>query len=127
MYWDPQKIPANGKRELAYAYGLGLAGNPENEGRVELALAGSFEPKKQFTVTALVEEPVPGQTLTLELPEGMERLDGKAMQVVPMPSAVTGNSIVTWRARVTQTGEFPLRVRSSTGVTHTKVITIQQP
>lgn len=126
MYWDPQKVAANGKRELAYAYGLGLAGNPENEGKVAVSLAGSFEPNKQFTVTALVEDPLPGQTLTLELPDGMERLEGKAMQVVPAPTE-TGNSIVTWQARVLRTGEFPLRVRSSAGITHTKFITIERP
>jgi hypothetical protein len=126
MYWDPQKVAANGKRELAYAYGLGLAGNPEDEGRVAVTLAGSFEPNKQFTITALVEDPLPGQTLTLELPEGMERLVGKAMQVVPTPTD-TGSSIVTWQARVLRTGEFPLLVRSSNGITHTKLISIERP
>jgi hypothetical protein len=126
MYWDPQKIPAMGKRELAYAYGLGLASNPEDEGKVGVTLAGSFEPNKRFRVTAQVEDPVPGQTLTLELPDGIERLDGKEMQVVPPPSE-TGNSIVTWHARMLKLGEFPLRVRSSTGVTQTKVISLEQP
>jgi len=45
---------------------------------------------------------------------------------VPPPSN-DGNSIVLWKARVLRTGQFALRVRSSTGVTQTKLITITRP
>jgi hypothetical protein len=126
MFWDEKVVPPGAKRELAYAYGRGIASNPENEGKVELALGGSFEPGKLFTVTAYVEDPQPGQTLTLQLPAGMERVEGKEWQPVPEPSA-NGNSMVLWKARVRRLGEFPLRVRSSTGVTQTKVITVSRP
>jgi len=125
MFWDPQKVPANGKRELVYAYGVGVASNPENEGRVHVSLGGSFEPHKLFTITAFVEDPLPGQTLTLELPKGMERVEGKELQPVPAPGD-TGAGLVLWKARVLETGTFPLRVRSSNGVTTTKIITISQ-
>jgi hypothetical protein len=125
MFWDEKPIQPGAKRELAYAYGRGIASNPENEGKVELALGGSFEPGKLFTVTAYIEDPQPGQTLALELPPGMERVEGKEWQPVPQPSA-NGNSMVLWKARVQRLGEFPLRVRSSTGVTQTKVITISR-
>src|SRR5262249_35127826 len=66
-YWEPQVIAPRGKRELAYAYGQGLATSPDSEGRVNLTLGGSFEPGKQFTVTAHVDDPLPGQTVSLEL------------------------------------------------------------
>jgi hypothetical protein len=125
MFWDAKTLPPGSKRELAYSYGQGIASNPENEGRVEVALGGSFEPGKLFSVTAYVEDPQPGQALALELPPGMERLEGKEWQPVPAPSA-SGNSIVLWKARVRRTGEFALRVRSSTGVTQTKLITISR-
>src|SRR5439155_462026 len=101
MYWDPKTLNPGAKRELAYAYGQGIAGNPENEGRVELALGGSFEPGKRFSVTAYVQEPQPGQTLALELPPGMERVEGKEEQPVPAATA-SGNSLVLWKARVTR-------------------------
>jgi hypothetical protein len=123
MYWDPKEIKPGGRRELAYAYGQSVAGNPENEGKVAVVLGGSFEPGKLFTVTAYVEDPVPGQNLTLDLPPGMERLEGAAVQPVP-PISADGHCLVLWKARVQKTGEFQLRVRSSTGTTESKTISI---
>jgi hypothetical protein len=124
IFFQTKPLNSGAKREVGYAYGEGMATNPDNEGKVAVAVAGSFEPNKQFSVTAYVEDPVQGQTLTLDLPDGMQRLEGKAMQVVPL-SADTGTSLVTWRGRVLKTGNYPVRVRSSTGVTHTKVVTIE--
>ncbi len=126
MYWDPVEVKPGGKREAAYAYGQGIATNPENEGKVEVALGGSFEPGKRFTVTAYVEDPIPGQSLALELPPGMERVEGGAVQPVP-PVTDDGNCLVRWQARVQRLGEFALRVRSSNGVTYTKLITVSRP
>ncbi|HYV35065.1 MAG TPA: hypothetical protein VE988_05130, partial [Gemmataceae bacterium] len=63
VYWEPKEIKPGGKREFAYGYGQGIATSPESEGLVEMALGGSFEPGKQFTVTAYVTDPVAGQTL----------------------------------------------------------------
>jgi hypothetical protein len=123
IFFSPKKINPGGKREVGYAYGEGLASNPDNEGKVGVAVAGSFEPNKQFTVTALVEDPLPGQTLTLELPDGMERLECKAMQPVPA-SAEVGTSVVVWKARVVRPGSFAVSVRSSTGAVHTKNVMI---
>jgi hypothetical protein len=125
IFFDDKEVPAHGKRSMGYAYGIGLASSPESEGRVTLALGGSFEPGKLFTLTAYVEEPVEGQNLTLQLPEGMELVEGKEVQPVPPPEG-TG-SIVQWRARVQRLGQFPVRVRSSTGLTQTKTITVSRP
>jgi hypothetical protein len=124
VFWEPKEIKPGGKRVIAYAYGKGLATSPENEGLVRLALGGSFEPGKAFDVTAYVTDPVPGQSLTLELPRGMELLGGPECQPVPETPAEEPHSLVRWRARVLQPGEHALRVRSSTGVTQAKTITI---
>src|SRR5262249_25326606 len=121
FFWDPVTVPPGGKRELAYAHGQGIATSPENEGRVNVALGGSFEPSKRFTVTAYVDDPVESQSLALELPPGMELAEGKALQPVPPPNE-SNSSVVVWRARVLRPGTFPLRVRSSNGVTYTKHI-----
>jgi hypothetical protein len=123
FYWDPVKIPAGGKRELAFAHGQGIATSPENEGRVNLDLGGSFEPGKAFTATAYVHDPVEGQSLALEVPPGMELVRGKEIQPVPAPNE-SNSSIVQWRARVLRPGTFALRLRSSNGVTYTKNITV---
>jgi hypothetical protein len=122
-YWAGKAIKPGEKRELAYAYGGGIAGNPENEGAVKLVLGGSFEPGKLFTLAAYVDDPAPGQSLTLELPAGMERVEGKESQPLAAPSE-ENPSLVLWKARVLRTGDYRVRVRSSTGLTLTKVISI---
>jgi hypothetical protein len=126
FYWDPQKVPVGTKRHLAYAYGEGIATDPEGEGEVSIALGGSFEPGKLFTISAYVRDPAPGQFLILELPPGMERIEGNHVQPVHN-NEETGNGFILWKARVLRTGRFLIRVRSSTGVTQTKIITITRP
>jgi hypothetical protein len=123
FYWDEQEIKAKTKREIAFAYGQGIACNPESEGRVSIDFGGSFEPNKTFTVTAYVDDPIDGQSLTLLLPPGVERVDGKDTQAVPAPGE-TGQSVVLWRCRLTQPGTYPLRIRSSNGVTQTRIVTV---
>ncbi len=123
FYWDPREIKPGAKRELAYAFGQGLAMKLEGEGTIKLDLIGSFEPNKMFTINALVSEPAPRQSLTLELPDGLERLEGKETQPVPAADA-DGICLVQWKARVPRLGRYNLRVHSSTGMTQTKIITV---
>jgi hypothetical protein len=123
LYFEPKMLQPGEKREVGYGYGGGIASSPENEGRVTLQFGGSFEPKKEFTVTAYVDEPVEGQSLTLDLPKGMERVASKATQGVPEPDA-SGQSVVMWKARVLELGTHPVRIRSSNGVTYTRTISV---
>jgi hypothetical protein len=123
FYWDPKELAPGKKRNLAYGYGQGICPKPMGDGEFNLAMGGSFEPGKIFTISAYVQDPFPGQTLTLELPESMERVEGKASQPVPAPDA-DGHTMVLWKARVLRTGDFHLRVRSSSGITHGKVISV---
>jgi hypothetical protein len=123
IYWEPKELAPGARREAAYAYGQGVATNPENDGKVQAVLGGSFEPCKVFTVTAYVEDPIPGQSLALSLPPGMQLVEGKEVQPVPAVSE-DGHCLVMWKARVQRLGEFPLRIRSSNGVTYTKLITV---
>lgn len=125
FYWDPKEIKPGAKRQFAYAFGEGIAPSPEGDGLVKLILGGSFEPGKVFTVAAYVQDPAPGQSLTLELPAGMQRVEGKDRQPVPLADD-DGNCMVLWKARVLDAGRHPLRVRSSTGITQTKIITIRR-
>jgi hypothetical protein len=125
LYFEPKEFKPNTKCEYAWAYGGGIASSPENDGRVNIVLGGSFESNKLFTVTAYVDDPVPSQTLTLELPAGMQRVEGKELQPVPPPSPA-GTSVVLWKARMLRLGDFDLRVRSSTGSTRIKKITISR-
>ena len=129
FYWDPKPVPPKGKREIAFALGQGIASKPENDGKVQVDFGGSFEPNKEFTITAYVIDPIEGQSLALELPKGMELTSGKLMQAVPLPAASGDGSqcIVLWKARVKELGNFTLRIRSSTGVIYTRNIGISRP
>ncbi len=125
-YWAIKEMKPGTKRELAYAYGEGVAVRAESEGRFQLALGGSFEPGKVFTISAVVADPALGQTLVLELPKGMQRLEGKEVQPVAVMSDGQESSTVLWKARVENPGEYTIRVRSSTGITLSKVVTITE-
>jgi hypothetical protein len=124
FFWENIEVKGKTKHEVGFAYGQSLAVNPENEGKVHIQFGGNFEPKKAFTVTAYVEDPVEGQALTLQLPDGLQRLEGKDTQTVPQPVG-DGQSVVMWRCRVEKMGSFPIRIKSSNGVTETRVITVE--
>jgi hypothetical protein len=126
VFWEPKEIKPGGKRSIAYAYGQGIAPVAEGEGQITINLSGSFEPGKLFTISAMVQDPAPGQSLALELPAGMELMEGKERQPVPAHND-DGNSMVLWKARVLDMGQFTVRVRSSTGVTQAKIVTISRP
>jgi cyclophilin family peptidyl-prolyl cis-trans isomerase len=76
-------------------------------------------PGRLFSVTAFVDWPGRGQALTLVLPTGVERVEGKEIQPVP---AASGSSAVLWKARVLLPGDYTLTVRSNTGVSKTLTI-----
>jgi hypothetical protein len=126
IFWEPKEIKPGGKREFAYGYGQGVVLPPEGEGQYEVKLGGSFEPDKLFSVTAVVSDPAPGQALTLELPEGMEAVEGRLSQPVPPPPQDAANSVVMWKARVMRTGSFPLHIRSTNGMSQTKIVTVEK-
>ena len=124
IFWDPKTIQPGEKREMAWAYGGGIASNIEGEGKVAVSLAGNLEPGKLFDLQALVEDPTLGQTLRLELPAGVERVEGSEIEPVAA-SVESPNSVVLWRARVMRPGTYDLKVHSSTGVTSIKTVTIE--
>ncbi len=127
MYWKPVSVPPGGNVTLAYAYGTGIAATPESEGRINVSFGGSFEPGKLFTISASVDDPVSNQTLELELPSGMELVEGKRLQPIPAPAEGSASSMVLWKCRVTELGEHAIRIRSSHGTTLTRTVTISRP
>jgi hypothetical protein len=127
IYWKPVTVQPGATVTLAYAYGIGLAGTMHSESPVRLHFGGSFEPSKLFTITAYLDEPPGNQTLALELPPGIELVEGKSMQPVPQPLPETPTSLVLWKCRVQELGQHTLRIRGSDGVTHARTITIARP
>jgi hypothetical protein len=128
IYWAEKPLPAGASRELAFAYGLGNVSSSEGGGRLALTVGGSFLPNGEFTLTAYVSNPVAGQTVTLELPEGFALIGGAGTENVPaLPrDAPRGTSPVSWKIRAGgREGKFPLRVRSSSGASQTQTVTIR--
>ncbi len=126
LYWDAKELPPQGKRELGFAYGLGHVSSSEGGGKLGLTIGGSFRPGEEFTVTAYVNDPLPRQMVTLELPRGLTRVDGEETQAVPpLPAgAVSRNSPVTWKVKAARPGRYTLRVKASNGVTQSQAVTI---
>jgi hypothetical protein len=124
IYWNERLLEPGERREVGYAYGLGGVTSTEGDGKLGITLGGTYEPF--FTVTTYVTDPGAGQTLSLELPAGLE-VQGDARVRVPPGTGTPATSIVTWKVKVLQTGEFRLRVASSTGMSQSKMITIARP
>jgi predicted secreted protein len=122
LYWHPRVLKPGETREVGFAYGLGSV-TASGQGKLGLTLGGSFEPGQSFTLTAYVQNPTQGQTLTLEIPDGLERIEGDQTQNVP-PAGGNATSIVTWKIKVQRTGDFTTQVRSSNGLVQAKTISI---
>jgi hypothetical protein len=125
VYWEAKELKPGSKREIAYAYGEGIAVPTDSEGRFQISLGGSFEPGKLCTISALVADPAHGQSVALDLPAGIQLVEGKAIQ--PVATLIDGQelSAVVWKARVLQPGDHRVQVRSSTGVTQAKIISVK--
>jgi predicted secreted protein len=127
LYWDPPPKPlAPGeKREVGFTYGLGNVASGEGEGRLLLTVGGRLVRDGDFTLTALVSHPTPGEQLTLTLPAGVKLVGGGSeAQAVP-PGTVGETSTVTWKLRAVRGGEYNLQVKSSNGQTQRQKVTIR--
>jgi peptidyl-prolyl cis-trans isomerase B (cyclophilin B) len=89
-----------------------------------LALGGPFAPGRPITVTAQVDFPSAGQALTLVLPPGLNRVEGKEIQAVPLSFSP---ALVLWKVQALEPGEFAVSVRSSTGVIRSQTIKVMRP
>jgi hypothetical protein len=122
LFWAEKDMNPGEKRTLIWGYGGGIS--QISDGQIDIGLTGSFEPNKLFTITAHVEDASEGQVLALELPAGMERVEGKTMQAVGS-SIELGSGLVQWKARVTKPGDYEIRIRSSTGRVQSKYVSIE--
>jgi hypothetical protein len=128
IYWYDRPMQPKEVREVGFAYGLGKVSGGEGGGKLALTVGGSFLPNGEFTVTAYVNNPAPGQTVTLSLPEGFALSAGAATQTVPPvpPGAARSNSPVTWKVRgPAREGRYTLKVQSSNGAAQTHPVRIR--
>ena len=125
MYWDERELKPGMQRTLGFAYGLGAVSSGEG-GKLALTVSGDFEAGKEFTVAAYVRNPVKGETLSLTLPDGLQRTVGKDKEPVP-PGGADGNSVVTWKVKAQRAGEFTVRAQSSRGLKASTIVTVTGP
>jgi hypothetical protein len=127
IYWDPVVLQPGQGRDVGFTYGLGSLSGGEGGGKLALTVGGSFTPGGEFTVTAYVNNPVAGQTVTLSLPSDLLLADGAATQEVPpLPAAaLSRNSPVTWKVKALREGDYTLKVQSSTGAAQTQPVKIR--
>jgi hypothetical protein len=78
LYWPEITMPAHTRRALAFSYGLGKVSGAGGDGRLALTAPGKPAVGGQFSVTAWVKQPTPGQNVTLELPAGMSLAEPQA-------------------------------------------------
>ena len=123
IYWEEAPLAVGAHREVGFAYGLGSV---SSSGKLLLTVDGSFKPGGELTLTALVREPTPGETLTLTVPAGFE-IEGGAVQKVPElpPGAAARSSPVTWKVKAGPVGKYELVVESSAGARQTQTVIIK--
>lgn len=122
MYWPEQELKPGDKRVIGFSYGLGTL-NSQKEGKLGLSFGGSTELGGEFSVTALVTNPAPGQPISIQLPQGLTLTEGDPNQVVPgVPeNSARPISTVTWKVRASQEGTFTIGVESGTSKASLKV------
>jgi hypothetical protein len=127
IYWKEKELKAGGKREVGFTYGLGDLTAATAKGRIAVVLGGVFEAGKPITLTALVNEPAKGETVTLELPKGLSLVEGKATQeVAPAePKADSKYSPVTWKIKADRARNYEVTIKSSKGTTLKRAVRIK--
>jgi hypothetical protein len=126
MYWPERDLKPGENRELGFSYGLGSVASTQSAGKLGIAVSEAVSRGTDFTVTASVRNPDPGQKLVLVVPAGLRLLAPEAEQPVPLPGpdAPRRISTVSWRVKAQQVGKHPLRVESSSGAAETKVVRV---
>ncbi len=128
LYWNPQSLAPGASREMAFSYGLGDVAAGEGGGKLGLSLGGSFTPGGDLSVTAYVNNPAPGQTVTLTLPDGFQLADGGGL-TRPAPaldfSSASRQSPVTWTVKAGRPGDYTIKAESSNGAAQSKTVTIK--
>jgi hypothetical protein len=127
LYWPERELEPGEQREFGFTYGLGSISGAGPQDRLALAIQGRFEVGRIMTVMAYVHNPGAGETIKLELPPGLVRIQGAEQQVVPALSKETGqgNTALTWRVRAAQSGTFAVRARLSSGPEERREIRIR--
>jgi hypothetical protein len=109
LYWAERGMNPGERRDLAFTYGLNaLSSSQSGNADLSLTAGGSFRRGREFTVTATVKNPQPGQKITLQVPRGLALVTG---QDAEQQLAGGGEyQQASWRLRSKAVGKFPIVV-----------------
>jgi hypothetical protein len=111
IYWAEAPMNPGEVRDMAYSYGLNaISGAEGGEGPLALTAGGSFHTGDEFTVTAYVKKPQPGQKAALQLPDGLELADKEEAEKAI--DEATEYTPVSWRVRSLRDGEYDIKAAS---------------
>jgi hypothetical protein len=110
MYWDDKELAKGEERTLGFTYGLGKIAT--SGGTLGITPPPTPRTGEAFPVTALITKPLDGQTVEIDLPEGLELVTGAPKQAVP-PAQGGANSSVTWGVKAAAAGTYEILVYSS--------------
>jgi hypothetical protein len=111
LYWDYRKTLPGEAREMAFSYGLNAISAAEGEGTLAVSTGGTYQVGAEFTATAYVKKPRPGQLLRLDFPQADVALaDGESAEQVINDGGQFAQ--VSWRLRAVREGTHTLRVTS---------------
>jgi len=123
LYWPETNLALSEEREIGFSYGLGDV--KSSEGRIGITTATNAQAGQEFPITAYVRDATAGETLTLEVPTAIQ-VAGATTVAVPAAAADSKDrtSLVTWKAKAMQAGNFQFTVRSSNGASQAHSISV---
>jgi hypothetical protein len=124
MYWKERVLPPNNKMEVGFTYGLGEFEG--GGGKIGLSSSNFASVNSDFSISAIVNDPKEGETITIELPDGFSLVEGKLTQAVPAPTDKAINrSTITWVVKPSKVGKKVIKVKTNKGATQSKRITVK--
>jgi hypothetical protein len=125
LYFNPQPLSPGQARTIITYYGLGGISSTESKNpTLSLTFSRTVRQGETFWITALINNPQPGQTIRLTLPAGLALTEGS-----PAEQSVTSGgdyTQVSWRV----VAEAPLKdgaivvTLQPTGVKESQTITV---
>jgi hypothetical protein len=133
LYWQPKELAPGASREVAFTYGLGnLSSKGGKLGIISPPI--NLTVGAEFFITALIRDPLPNQTATIDLHPSLVLLpDFPATQPVPAAQKDADGRVhasrITWRIRATAASPanrgFPITVNTSDNLTQTRFVRIR--
>jgi hypothetical protein len=126
MYWE-RKLEPGQVRTVGYSYGLGNIAT--GKGNLGIAAGGNLCVGGDIDIVCYISQPQPDEKLTLLPCDGLKLDDGSPAEHSVGATglgALARPNPISWRVRGAQAGSYDIEVRSSTGASQRRRITVRQ-